>query len=176
SLLQKDWGAAIVRMGADAPERSVQIVKVSVQISTHPLTFGIADAAGKKTQQLSVDPETGTLSFAAENSPLLGLGEGGPQFDRRGSTDRMVSGQGGYRLATHGGRVPIPWLIGTAGWAMFIHQPFGTFDFSGTESKFQPAGPEAALPLDIFFVAANEPVTIMAEYARLTGYAEMPPL
>ena len=59
---------------------------------------------------------------------------------------------------------------------MFIHQPFGTFDFSGTESKFQPAGPEAALPLDIFFVAANEPVTIMAEYARLTGYAEMPPL
>jgi alpha-glucosidase (family GH31 glycosyl hydrolase) len=175
SLLQKDWGAPIVRMGADAPGRSVQTGKVSVQISTHPLTFGIADAAGKKTQQLSVDSETGTLSFAAENSPLLGLGEGGPQFDRRGSTDRMVSGQGGYRLATHGGRVPIPWLIGTAGWAMFIHQPFGTFDFSGPQNRFIP-GAEAKWPLDLFFVCSSDPTTIMAEYARLAGHAELPPL
>jgi alpha-glucosidase (family GH31 glycosyl hydrolase) len=175
SLVQKDRGAPIVRMGADAPGRSVQTGKVSVQISTHPLTFGIADAAGKKIQQLSVDPETGTLSFAAENSPLLGLGEGGPQFDRRGSTDRMVSGQGGYRLATHGGRVPIPWLIGTAGWAMFIHQPFGTFDFSGPQNRFIP-GAEAKWPLDLFFVCSSDPTTIMAEYARLTGHAELPPL
>src|SRR5260370_22436086 len=59
---------------------------------------------------------------------------------------------------------------------MFIHQPFGTFDFTGTESKFQPTGPAAALPLDIFFVGSREPATIMAQYARLTGHAEMPPL
>ncbi len=72
--------------------------------------------------------------------------------------------------------MPIPWLIGTAGWAMFIHQPFGTFDFSGPESKFQPKDAESALPLDILFVTAREPATIMAEYARLTGHAEMPPL
>jgi len=88
----------------------------------------------------------------------------------------MHSGQGGYQLRTHGGRVPIPWVIGTAGWAMFIHQPFGTFDFSGAESKFQPPSTDAALPLDIFLIASSEPATIMAEYARLTGYAEIPPL
>ena len=87
----------------------------------------------------------------------------------------MVSGQGGYRLATHGGRVPIPWLIGTAGWAMFIHQPFGTFDFSGPQSRFVP-GPEAKWPLDLFFVSSRDPATIMAEYSRLTGRAELPPL
>jgi alpha-glucosidase/alpha-D-xyloside xylohydrolase len=110
------------------------------------------------------------------DSPLLGLGEGGPQFDRRGSTDRMHSGQGGYKLGTHGGRVPIPWLIGTSGWAMFFHQPFGTFDFTGPQSKFLPASPQIALPLDIFLVASNDPATIMAEYARLTGHAELPPL
>ncbi|MFZ0333809.1 MAG: TIM-barrel domain-containing protein, partial [Candidatus Acidiferrales bacterium] len=98
------------------------------------------------------------------------------QFDRRGSFEAMRSGQGGYELATHGGRVPIPWFIGTAGWAMFIHQPFGTFDFSGPESKFQPRDPDSALPLDIFFVTACEPARIMAEFARLTGHAQMPPL
>ena len=127
-------------------------------------------------QQLTVDRKTGAVSFSAGDSPLLGLGEGGKQFDCRGSIDTMVSGQGGYHLHTHGGRVPIPWLISTGGWAMFVHQPFGTFDFTGPEAKFLPTSPEAALPLDIFSVAASDPATIMSEYTRLTGHAEMPPL
>src|SRR5262249_18527667 len=59
---------------------------------------------------------------------------------------------------------------------MFIHQPFGTFDFTGPEGRFDPGGPAAALPLDIFIVAAREPGQVLAEYARLTGYPEMPPL
>ena len=72
--------------------------------------------------------------------------------------------------------MPIPWLIGTNGWAMFFHQPFGTFDFTGAQSRFLPTRPQTALPLDIFFVASRDPSTIMAEYARLTGHAEKPPL
>jgi alpha-glucosidase (family GH31 glycosyl hydrolase) len=87
----------------------------------------------------------------------------------------MKSGQGGYKLRTHGGRVPIPWIVGTAGWAMYIHQPFGTFDFTGPVCRFQPA-PDQTLPLDLFFVASPDPATIMAEYARITGHAEKPPL
>lgn len=59
---------------------------------------------------------------------------------------------------------------------MFFHQPFGTFEFTGTRGKFQPVSQEAALPLDLFFIASPEPATIMAEYARITGHAEMPPL
>ncbi|MFZ0340356.1 MAG: glycoside hydrolase family 31 protein, partial [Terracidiphilus sp.] len=102
-----------------------------VRIAPTPLTFTITTPDGPLIQQLTVDTETGIVSFASGDSPLLGLGEGGPQFDRRGSTDRMKSGQGGYQLGTHGGRVPIPWLNGTSGWAMFFHQPLGTFDFTG---------------------------------------------
>jgi alpha-glucosidase/alpha-D-xyloside xylohydrolase len=136
--------------------------------------FTIKTGNGEPIQRLNVERNTGVVSFATGDSPLLGLGEGGPQFDRRGSTDSMVSGQGGYRLHTHGGRVPIPWIISTAGWAMFFHQPFGTFDFTGPQSRFQPSGAED--PLDIFFVASADPATIMAEYVRFTGLAEMPPL
>jgi alpha-glucosidase/alpha-D-xyloside xylohydrolase len=33
-----------------------------------------------------------------------------------------------------------------------------------------------ALPIDIFIVAADDPKTIIGEYARITGYAELPPL
>src|SRR6185437_4761821 len=82
----------------------------------------------------------------------------------------------GYALRTHGGRVPVPWLVGTSGWAMFVHQPSGTFDLSNNEGKFAPARTLSPLPLDIFVVTVKEPARIMAEYARLTGRPEMPPL
>ncbi|MPZ21468.1 MAG: DUF5110 domain-containing protein [Luteitalea sp.] len=125
------------------------------------------------------------MSFLLSKGPLLGLGEGGPQFDRKGSTDRMRNGQGGYRLRTHGGRVPIQWLVGTDGWAMFIHHPLGVFDFTGREGKFTPGisrkreglpDPVDPLPLDVFIVAAREPTAIIAEYARITGHPELPAL
>jgi alpha-glucosidase (family GH31 glycosyl hydrolase) len=150
--------------------------EASVTFVPDTLQFNFATAKGESVQELKIDKESGAISFHIGDAPLLGLGEGGPQFDRRGSTDRMRSGQGGYQLRTHGGRVPIPWLIGTAGWAMFIHQPFGTFDFTGPEGKFQPTSPAAALPLDLFFVVSRDPLKIMAEYAVITGHAELPPL
>jgi alpha-glucosidase (family GH31 glycosyl hydrolase) len=176
SLVQDAWGAPILKLRSLGRARTVKTGNLRVKISSNPLAFAFESVKGAVLQNLKVDKDTGVVSFTTGNSPLLGLGEGGPQFDRRGSTDRMHSGQGGYQLRTHGGRVPIPWLISTAGWAMFIHKPFGTFDFTGAESKFQPPSPDATLPLDIFFIASSEPATIMAEYARLTGYAEMPPL
>jgi alpha-glucosidase/alpha-D-xyloside xylohydrolase len=175
SLVQESWGAPVARLRAE-PEHAIVVGNLRLKISFHPVSITIANERGDTIQQVVWDENTGVLSFLNGNAPLFGLGEGGPQFDRRGSTDLMRSGQGGYKLATHGGRVPIPWIIGTSGWAMFFHQPFGTFDFTGPQGRFQPVSPDAALPLDLFFVASPDPATIMAEYARLTGHAEMPPL
>lgn len=174
SLAQTTWPAPVLTLRGGATAREARCGDLRVAISDNPLAFTITTAEGEAVQRLEVQPD-GVVSFETGNSPLLGLGQGGPQFDRRGSKDAMRNGQGGYELATHGARVPIPWIIGTSGWAMFIHQPFGTFDFTGRRSKFIPS-PEHSLPLDIFFVAAREPATIMAEYARLTGHPEMPPL
>ena len=176
SLVQPSWGTVVAKLRGESRAQTVKLGDLSVGISPDPLTFSIANAKGETVQRFTVDQTTGSVSFASGDSPLLGLGEGGPQFDRRGSVDHMVSGQGGYHLATHGGRVPIPWLIGTAGWAIFFHQPFGTFDFTGPVARFQPTNPDAALPLDIFIVVSPEPATILSEYARITGHPEIPPL
>jgi alpha-glucosidase (family GH31 glycosyl hydrolase) len=175
SLARPSWGAPLARIRGAAPPQAIKSGELDVSFVPSPLSFAISKR-GEKIQTLQIDPDSGIVSFATGNSPLLALGEGGPQFDRRGHLDTMRSGQGGYKLATHGGRVPIPWLIGTSGWAIFFHQPHGTFDFTGPQSKFQPKDSDSALPLDLFFVAAREPATIMAEYARLTGHAELPPL
>ena len=176
SLVRESWGAPVAALkGAKAP-RTIPCGKLRVRIEPDPLMFHVETADGKAIQQLTLDEATGVVSFATGDAPLLGLGEGGKQFDRRGYVDPMRNGEGVPDLATVGARVPIPWIIGTAGWAIFFHQPCGTFDFTGAESKFQPKEGSAALPLDLFFVGSSDPVTIMGEYARLTGLAEMPPL
>jgi alpha-glucosidase (family GH31 glycosyl hydrolase) len=173
SLVQGSWEARVAKLRAE-PAKPIAVGNLRLAISFHPISITVANEHGDVIQQLGWDESTGFLTFLNGSSPLFGLGEGGPQFDRRGSTDPMRSGQGGYKLATHGGRVPIPWIVGTSGWAIFFHQPYGTFDFTGAQGKFQSANPGAAL--DLFFVASPDPATIMAEYARITGHAEKPPL
>ncbi len=172
SLVRTSWRAPVARLRT-ARAHSVERGTLRVEFAPDPLSFTIR---GETLERLRVDPATGAVLFPTGGSPLLGLGEGGPQFDRRGSRDSMRSGQGGFELRTHGARVPIPWLIGTEGWALFVHQPFGAFDFTGEESRFEPPTPAAALPLDLFFVSSRDPAVIMSEYARLTGYAELPAL
>src|SRR6185369_4145992 len=154
----------------------VECGNLRVRLSFDPLTISIGTAKGAPIQRIRVDQDSPSIAFTVGDSPVLGLGEGGAQFDRRGSLDPMKSGQGGYKLQTHGGRVPVPWLISTSGWAMFIHQPYGSLDLTGPEGKFHPYVADKVLPADIFLVASAEPPVIMAEYARLTGRPELPPL
>jgi alpha-glucosidase/alpha-D-xyloside xylohydrolase len=182
ALTPRSWPAPAVHItGAALPEKPIRVgtsmVRVALIGAEPPaVQVRVATADGREVLQLTIDGATGAVSFPISGGPLLGLGEGGPQFDRRGSADRMRSGQGGYQLRTHGGRVPIPWLIGTQGWALFFHQPLGTFDFTTASGRFDPASGADALPLDIFMVNARDPVAIMGEYAKLTGFPAMPPL
>jgi alpha-glucosidase (family GH31 glycosyl hydrolase) len=172
----------IIPTAASASETKAQRTQNSagnslqVHVTQSPLTIQIENRAHRTIQLLKIDEQIGSVNFQLGTGPILGMGEGGPQFDRRGNADRMRSGQGGYRLRTNGGRVPVQWLIGTSGWAMFIHHPLGSFDLTGPEGIFHPPAPEAALPFDIFVVDAADPAVAMREYARITGYPEMPPL
>jgi len=145
-----------------------------VRFAAEPPTLQIETSAGQPVQRLTLDARAAGMSFLLSTGPLLGLGQGGPQFDRKGTADRMRSGQGGYELSTHGGRVPIQWLVGTDGWGMFIHHPLGSFDFTGSEGKFSPSSD--GLPLDVFVVSSSSPPEIIREFARITGHAEMPAL
>jgi alpha-glucosidase/alpha-D-xyloside xylohydrolase len=191
SLTRRTWSPPVARITSLTRARHVRCGDLVVKLTPDPLTIRVEAKDGRLVQELRPDPQTGALNFMLDDKPALGFGEGGPQFDRRGETYTNRNGQGGYRLRTHGGRVPIQWLIGTSGWALFIHHPLGSFDLSGKEGRLTPRGvdtpassvagalegsPVGALPLDVFVVGAGEPAQIMAEYARLTGKPEMPPL
>ena len=169
----------------------------TVRYTANPPTIHV-EKAGKPgqpvtvVQQLTFDAEKPTITFRLPAGPVLGFGQGGPQFDRKGQTYTNRSGQGGYRLQTHGGRVPIQWLIGASeGWGLFLHQPLGAFDLSGTNGVFTPmaaTGPAGNLVnrpaetasvlehLNIVIVADKDPAAIMRAFAEMTGFPEMPPL
>ena len=172
-LVSEKLGRTIAHSRALSSLSSVRAGDLVVKCTDAPPTLTVETRSGVVVQRLVFDSASPGMSFLLGDGPLLGLGEGGPQFDRKGSADRMIIGQGGYHLSTHGTRAPIPWLVGTNGWAMFVHQPTGEFDFTGELGKFTPK--DAPLPLDVFVVASREPAVIMREYARITGLPEMPP-
>ena len=172
TLVHESWGPPAVKVDRVAPGR-VNLAHTTVTWTADPLEFRFKKSAGESN--ILIDRETGAVSFSTGGGPIFGMGEGGPQFDRHGNTDRMFSGSSGYNLRTFSSRVPVPWIIATSGWAMYIHQPFGRFDFTGEVGKFLPAA-GAELPLDVFLVLSSDPATVMAEYARLTGFAELPAL
>lgn len=191
TLLEQEWPKPVARFASLSAERTIRSGDLRVKLQPDPLTVRVESRDGVLIQQLRVEKQTGSISFNTGDKPILGFGEGGPQYDRRGSTYTNRNGQGGYQLRTHGGRVPIQWLIGTGGWAMFVHHPLGAFDLTGTEGRLTPRGIDnpansvggalsgsaaGALPVDIFIVGSRAPAEIMAAYARLTGKPELPPL
>jgi alpha-glucosidase (family GH31 glycosyl hydrolase) len=176
----RDDGALVKAADAPALARGrdafgpIKAGNLTVRFTAAPPVLTVVDGKGQPVQHIALDADATSLRFSLGNGPLLGFGEGGPQFDRKGETYTNRNGQGGYRLRTHGGRVPIQWLVSTDGWGLFVHHPLGSFDLTGTSGVLTPA--DAALPVDLFVTAASDPKALMAEYARITGFAELPPL
>jgi len=177
ALAREDWGKPAARLRALPAPRTVRCGDLTLRLSASALSalaIDIRTRAGRPVQHLAWDAQSGRLDFQLGAGPILGLGQGGPQFDRRGHLDRMGSGQGGYRLATHGGKVPVQFAIAATGWAFFLHRPWGAFDLTGSTGQVQPAAPP--LPADLFVIGTADPAAILAEFAAITGHAEMPPL
>ena len=169
SLVQAAAGRIVARRTSSS--QTIRAGRLSIRIASGGPTIHVDTTDGKAIQRLTLDPVSPDVSFLLGGGPLLGMGEGGPQFDRKGAIDRGRNGQGGYQLRTHGGRVPIQWLVGTEGWGMYIHQPLGAFDLTGAEGRLTPA---SDAPLDVFITTSPDPKAIIAEYARITGRAQLP--
>ena len=155
-----------------AGEKKVAVGQFRVTIKPSPLTVTIRRADGTTVQELTFD-ETNSISFRAA-APVLGLGEGAEQFDRRGTNYPLINGQG-YRLAELGTRVFSPFLIGTEGWAMLLDVPSGGFDLRDGRGIFNPQKRVTPGMADLFVVDVREPADAIREFVRLTGAPVMPP-
>jgi alpha-glucosidase (family GH31 glycosyl hydrolase) len=153
-------------------EKEIRAGKLRLRVKAAPLTISILQANGKRIQELVFAEDSNTLKFRTD-APVLGLGEGANQFDRRGAFYPMLNGQRAPFLATHGGTIPVPFLLGTDGWALFVHRPWGQFDLRDG-GKFLATN-DSSGAVELFVIGMDEPADALTEYLRLTGKPVMPP-
>jgi alpha-glucosidase/alpha-D-xyloside xylohydrolase len=191
-LIVDEGGETIAAIRANIGEQMINWARNRVRISTDPLRISLIDGEGQGCQDLYMAAD-GSIDFALGSGPLFGLGQGGRQFDRRGSLFEWINGQGegvssidmnaagarapdyAFDLAGEGARITIPWLVSTDGWACYVSRPEGTFDLMGTRGRLIPDVMTPAFT-DIFLVVSRDPIEIMRQYALLTGFSHLPPL
>jgi len=118
--LVKENGAAGRALRTLVHSRTVKCGELTVKVSSNPLTIRVEGKGGRLVQELTSDANTGNLSFQTGESPVLGLG----QADHSSIAAARSIEWAADREVTTGyawGKVPIQFIIGTSGWAMYIH-------------------------------------------------------
>ncbi len=150
--------------------------RLRVTVKTQPLTVTVRRQDGKLVQEVTFDDTANAgVAFRTE-APVLGLGEGAQQFDRRGALYPMEPSWGGWNRPVFGSVVPSPFVIGTDGWALFAHRPEGRFDLREGKGRFvSNRDADGKASLDLFVINVEKPADALTEYNRLTGRPVMPP-
>jgi alpha-glucosidase/alpha-D-xyloside xylohydrolase len=130
---------------------SVNAGNLSVEIAIDPLKIRVLNNNGKLIQELTFDGN-GNVIFLLDESPVLGMGEGGPrlgrdwreaeiEFDRRGRYHEMVPR---WQANAYGSRNPAAALTGTSGWGIYVAAPWVEVDMRDTDKGlFIPWQPPA---------------------------------
>lgn len=176
-----EWAEPAARMtDLDGP-RTVQMDSLRVTVRPSPLRIAVRAPDRTLVQRLVVDRETGAVDFRLGDGPVYGLGNGGQRFDRRGRYYSMDHGHRPGEFQIYGSRMPVPFLIGTDGWALFFHRPYnGQFDLRNAPGRFLPekdpdSPKERSLPMDVFVTNVDTPPEALSAYTSFTGNTPMPP-
>jgi alpha-glucosidase/alpha-D-xyloside xylohydrolase len=172
AFIEHSWGKPVQLVGGSAT-----VSGLNIKVNYNPLTISINNKAKTVSQSFTVDGKTGVLSFGIADGPVLGLGEGSEKFDKRGAIYTMKNGQVNRDDKMWIASIPVPFLIGTKGWAFFVATPTGEVDLTGKVGKFtQNTGREAVDgPLDMIFFDASQPLEMMKEVTDLVGKPVLPP-
>jgi alpha-glucosidase/alpha-D-xyloside xylohydrolase len=156
SVVEREYPAPVISLRQITAPLKRKVGSLNVEVRPIPLTLIVTSATGAPVQTIVFEAD-GNLSFRAGNSPVLGLGEGGPrpergnpwreqhvQFDRRGTLDMM---EPRWQSDMYGSRNPVAMLFGTEGWGIFVAAPWVHVDLRGADRgvfiPFKPTGQEA---------------------------------
>ncbi len=152
ALAERQDAPPAIRLREITEPVKARVGNVDVEVRPDPLAVVATTADGKPIQTI-IFHQDGTLSFRIGGQPILGMGEGGPlprgdfrrqaiEFDRRGRFHNM---RPRWQSDAYGSRNPVPLMIGTAGWGLFIAAPWGQIDLrDADQGLFSPWQPPAA--------------------------------
>ena len=211
ALAERNYPSPVISLRDINNTVKKQVGNLKVEVHSNPVTIIVTNDKNELVQQIKFN-DGGTISFKLNNQPILGMGEGGPkpvagidwrkqqiQFDRRGSYDSM---QPRWQADAYGSRNPVPMLIGTEGWGIFVASPWVHVDLrdkdQGVFIPWKPTGKEVipqtvknqglnqgkGLPpidkivpglYDFFVFDAHEPAKLMKDISVICGPAVLPP-
>jgi len=177
-VLPQRWLGEPLRLRESGEPRTLRRGALRLTADPSELTVQVRGADDQLLVSLAIDSATGQLRFPVGDAPLMGLGQGGQPFDRRGAVDPMVTGTGPpWPMWYFGGRVAIPWLVSAEGWGIYFHAPHYELDLRGEIGSARVSrdvsGP---LPIDVFIAAPGEAVALGGALAQILGSPSLPPL
>ena len=141
ALVERDYPRAVISLreldSAFEPVKA-RVGQLNVTVQSKPLSVHVTTLDNEPLQKITFAPD-GSMSFVLDDQPVLGMGQGGPrqtgeswrtdkiELDRRGRSHPMTPW---YGTGTYGSNNPVPLMVGTGGWGMFIPTPSGTIDLS----------------------------------------------
>jgi alpha-glucosidase (family GH31 glycosyl hydrolase) len=183
ALLERDPGVAIdIQEGDPWTIRTAELI---VEVRLEPLRIVLQDTADRVLLQSApagvvgwerVDDGRRRVQARfqrASEEHYYGLGQAGPSLDKDGTTRRLWNSHYGHGP---GSDMAAPLVVSSRGYGLFFDNSWdaevslGRNDERNTLVYTAEGG-----QLDWYFLAGPRPKTILAEYARLTGYPPMPP-
>ncbi len=145
-----------------------------------------AEARGRFSFSFVPEPEGDAVALlrvrplvdAAE--AFYGLGEYFDTVNHRGQVRAMqLELDGSIESTNNEAHVPIPFVIGTRGWGLFVESPFpGAFDVAAKEDDRVEATfavvPATRDGLRFHLFAADHPLDVTRHYYDVTGYPKLP--
>lgn len=116
---------------------------------------------------------------AAEDEAFYGLGELFDDVNQRGKIRAMQLEVDALEGANNEAHVPVPFVIGTRGWGLFVESTYpGVFDVAGTSDSSVVGtfgvGTAAGEGLVAHLFGAEHPLDVTKRYYELTGYPKLP--
>lgn len=142
--------------------------------------------SGEGSFRISMVPRDATQVAWARISPsavdgeaFYGLGEHFDDVNQRGKIRAMQMVVDSLESANNEAHVPVPLVIGTRGWGMFVESVFtGVFDVAESDPRRVTATyslvPRAAEGLVVHLLAAEQPLDVTKRYYEITGYPRLP--
>ena len=118
-----------------------------------------------------------SLALAADDGFYGGLGERFDHADARGSIVGMqLEIDGSYESGTTDRHVPVPWLVSSNGYAVFVKsRESGAFDVAATDPSVVRATFEGSA-MDVTILVDPDPLALVAKLTQLTGLPRATPV
>jgi alpha-D-xyloside xylohydrolase len=143
-----------------------------------------AAADGRFSATLRADDPGSVAMYRAgvdvlESEGLYGMGESFDDVEQRGKLRAMQLEVDELESANNEAHVPIPLLVGTRGWGLFVESSFpGAFDVARTSPTRAEAtygtGLASNRGLTFHLLGAEHPLDVTRRYYELTGFPKLP--